>query len=277
MAEENSIKKETFEVKDLKEKDKIVEYLIKKGIYSFEQLKELFESSYILIPFELLKRKDLSLTEKILCAELVSLSRKNGYCYATNEYLGEKIGLSRRNISRILKKLKEKKIIKIELIKNSEGTFRKIWIEKEGGMTSCHTGVDKSGIRDTPKCHAKRDTDKRNKQNNIICLINKTGKPTTYGNEDINYFMDVLKTINGGFLDGSEKTNRRYCWLLLLKCGYKENKELAKKRLAWVIKTAEESEFHRKNLTSFRYIYNNLVRIVKEKKLEEEKYKIAKI
>lgn len=67
--------------------------------------------SFIAIPFELLRREDLSASQKVLVGLIHSLSAKDGYCFASNQYLGEAIGVSSENVRKWIKGLEEKGIV----------------------------------------------------------------------------------------------------------------------------------------------------------------------
>ncbi|MEW6606050.1 MAG: helix-turn-helix domain-containing protein [bacterium] len=131
-------KKREFQIVDLREKPekmKMVDYLFERGINTVEQLKELLESLFILIPLEIAKRKDLAASEKLLFAEINILTKQKGFCYASNQYLAEQIGFTKSNIRSLIKKLEKKDLIKTEFERNKEGTWRKIFILKERGKT----------------------------------------------------------------------------------------------------------------------------------------------
>lgn len=86
-------------------------------------------------------------------------------------------------------------------------------------------------------------------------------KPASYGNEDINYLMGKFRELTGlNKLDNSQKQNRRYCWLCLQKFGSKENTEA-------LIGVAMQDKFHQANLTSFKYLYYNGVKILNQLKV----------
>lgn len=67
--------------------------------------------SFIAIPFELLNREDLSCSQKVLMGLIHSLSAKDGYCYASNQYLGEAIGVSSENVRKWVSQLEQKGIV----------------------------------------------------------------------------------------------------------------------------------------------------------------------
>ena len=67
--------------------------------------------SFIAIPFELLRREDLSASQKVLVGLIHSLSAKDGYCFASNQYLGEAIGVNSENVRKWIKGLEQKGIV----------------------------------------------------------------------------------------------------------------------------------------------------------------------
>lgn len=77
-----------------------------------------------------------------------------------------------------------------------------------------------------------------------------------YGNPDINFLISYLKEkLNLPMLDGSEKQNRRYAYLLL-----KKFKEVDKIKL--LIDVASKDKFWSTTIASFRQLYYNAVQII---------------
>lgn len=75
---------------------------------------------YAVIPSEILLDKSLSSTQKLLIALISNLTNEKGYCYASNRYLGECLGLSTGTISDNVSKLEELKLVKRTLIRNDK-------------------------------------------------------------------------------------------------------------------------------------------------------------
>lgn len=74
---------------------------------------------------------------RILFVIVETLSHKEGYCYATNKYLGEMTGIDERSIRRLLGILENNNYIKIVLYKNKpNNSKRRIYILKKIGQTS---------------------------------------------------------------------------------------------------------------------------------------------
>lgn len=81
---------------------------------------------YIKIKDEILKR-DISDGAKILYGELSRLSTKEGYCFASNKYLGELVNKKERTVQNLLKELKENNLIKIYIESINQ---RKIYVQR---------------------------------------------------------------------------------------------------------------------------------------------------
>lgn len=73
---------------------------------------------YSIIPATILYNKELKANEKLLYAIITSLACKEGYCFATNKYLAEKLGVNPKTISIWISDLKDRNFIIVELIRN---------------------------------------------------------------------------------------------------------------------------------------------------------------
>jgi CTP-dependent riboflavin kinase len=93
---------------------------------------ELKNMPYAAVPFKILEDKDISDSELRLYAIILFFASKEGYCYASNNYLGDMLGIKENSVQRRLWKLERKKYIKRTICKNGQGlTLRKIEINKE--------------------------------------------------------------------------------------------------------------------------------------------------
>lgn len=75
---------------------------------------------YSIIPATILFNEKLKANVKLLYAVITSLTNKEGYCYASNNYLGEKFGVDPKTISSWIKELRELNYIVIEIIRNDK-------------------------------------------------------------------------------------------------------------------------------------------------------------
>ena len=90
-------------------------------------------TSFLTVPYSILSHKELTLSAKLLLAEILSLSKLEGYCYASNEYLAERLNVSSKTVKNSLRQLKSCKYITIKLAKGSE---RSIYPNPSGIFTS---------------------------------------------------------------------------------------------------------------------------------------------
>ncbi len=82
--------------------------------------------NYIKIPIALLTDTNVSSSAKLLYGLLVSY--QEGYCYANNSYLADKLNIGTRAITRLLKELSDNNYIKMEF---KHKFIRKIFIVNE--------------------------------------------------------------------------------------------------------------------------------------------------
>lgn len=68
-------------------------------------------SWYAIIPGEVLSRKDISANEKLLVGLVTSLSHKEGHCFASNQYMGDCLGVSQSAIRSYIKNLEQLNIL----------------------------------------------------------------------------------------------------------------------------------------------------------------------
>jgi len=183
---------EETEINNKKEKSvelEIVEFLASKGIYNLEQVKELLEPNfYAVIPTNILEKKTISANAKLLYAEIIALSKKNGKCFATNEYLAERLGVSKRTIPSLLKELKNDFLIEICIKRSKNGTYRSITpsLNNEGG----HREITMGGIAKEryQKRNRQIEIEKKNNINNILAVANATATDIS---KIINFFKEV--------------------------------------------------------------------------------------
>ena len=85
---------------------------------------------YSIIPATILYNKNLKANEKLLYAIITSLANKEGFCYASNRYMAEKLGVSINTVSGWISNLRKKGFIRIEILRkqNKEVLQRRIYI-----------------------------------------------------------------------------------------------------------------------------------------------------
>lgn len=85
---------------------------------------------YSVIPSKILYDKELKANEKLLYAMITSLACKEGYCFATNNYFAEELGVHPKTVSSWISDLRDKNFVKVEIIRNENKQIikRKIYI-----------------------------------------------------------------------------------------------------------------------------------------------------
>ena len=92
---------------------------------------EIYRSLYSVIPARVRDDHTLRPNAKLLYGELSALAQAEGYCWASNAYLAEQLGISKRTVEDLLRQLKEQGHIQLEVERSEETNEvlkRKIWI-----------------------------------------------------------------------------------------------------------------------------------------------------
>ena len=193
-----------FRVIDKKEKPievEIAEFLISKGIYTLEQVKELLEPNFFaVIPLSILEKKTISANAKLLYAEILALSKKSGKCFATSEYIADRLGLKKDTIRGLLRELQDDMLVKVDVERNKKGTYREIRLTAigiVGGELNNAGGV----VRITQGGWNKQRIQKRNRQKEIDKENNnRQGKALRFSNKkEIDSLIDAFKEINPSY------------------------------------------------------------------------------
>lgn len=75
---------------------------------------------YAVIPATVLFNQKLKANAKLLYALITTLSNKEGYCFASNKYLGDKLGVNPHTISHLLSNLRELNFIYVDILRNEK-------------------------------------------------------------------------------------------------------------------------------------------------------------
>lgn len=109
---------------------------------------------YAVIPLVVLHDNKLRPTAKLLYGQISSLTKKEGYCYASNEKLSTDIGIAKRSVENIIKELEKAGYIQREIIReDGKNVIRKIYILSKNliATTPSDSGeVNAIGRGDTP-------------------------------------------------------------------------------------------------------------------------------
>lgn len=109
--------------------------------------KEKYVNAFGVIPNAILYDERLKNGEKILYTMISSLSNKNGYCFASNAYLSEAVGVTKNTIKIYLKKLEELNYINRAYMNGEEedNIERKIYLVYDGLFRDEEEAARKSG------------------------------------------------------------------------------------------------------------------------------------
>ena len=133
------------------------------------KIKDFKNGLYSIIPSKILYNKELKANEKLLYAMITSLACKEGYCFATNNYFAEELGVHPKTVSSWISDLREKNYIKVEMVRkeNKQIIKRKIYIndlpyplnngymyQSKNGQ-AIHQNMEDNNIRFNNKCHRK--------------------------------------------------------------------------------------------------------------------------
>ena len=193
-----------------------------KDLKTNEKVEEDKEKDYFyIIPKNVFEDRRLTPSQVMVFAEISQLSRKKGYCYASNTYLAEKMNMGRKTIIRAISKLKELGYIETDNIfeeNSQEVKLRKILLGgakmTQGGVKMIQGGVKKTqgvvskrhkgGVKKGP---VKNINNKNiNNKNNIYSRVgNELEKVEEKENE--NKDIDINKNINDLGDEKQEKDN----------------------------------------------------------------------
>jgi hypothetical protein len=108
--------------------------------YQPDEKQEYFhESKYAVITVAMLKDPRITLQQKVLLCFIQALSNSKGYCFASNKYLADLIGVKKDSVTKMLQKLEDYGFI-----------GRVVKIDKEGMVTFRSITVFENAIDKTP-------------------------------------------------------------------------------------------------------------------------------
>ena len=151
---------------------------------------------YSVIPATVLYSKELKPNEKLLYAAITSLANKEGYCYASNAYLGDLFEATDHAASIWVNDLKRLGFVDVEIIKDSKGNFlqRRIYPNDRPYVIK---NTYPSSIKSTEAISQKVKLNiiSNNKIDRFFnYIINNKGEfPAEFSKVDFNEIYDLLK------------------------------------------------------------------------------------
>lgn len=115
-------------------------------------------------PISVIKAKDISQSAKLLYVLITALQVERGYCYASNKYLAEGIGLDAdRSIRRVIQELADNGYITVQIVRNERNTV----VERRIFPTVKIPGLADENVRTSPDENVRTPPDE-NVRKNII-------------------------------------------------------------------------------------------------------------
>lgn len=150
---------------------------------------------YAIIPAHIRYDEHLNSNEKLLYAEITSLSNKNGYCWATNKHFADLFKTSEKTITRWIKSLESKNYIKCEVgtFRYADGTVkktRKIYIDN---FVPYHMDIYGNNHMDN---FGQNHMDKNVPYNNTIVNNTIVNKERTFVRPSVQEVADYVKEAN---------------------------------------------------------------------------------
>lgn len=154
---------------------------------------EEYGAYYIIIPAPIRHCKNLSTAAKLLYGEIAFKCHIHGFCWATNKFFADVMGVTERNIQRNIKELEINKFIKTSYEIGDKGTQRKIRMIVQFGGDIYDTPEKNDVPQDEKKAiprGEKKDTQINNtttipksKKSNKNTIIPPAGEPAS-GSQD---------------------------------------------------------------------------------------------
>lgn len=168
----------------------ITALLESRGITTVEMLREVLEPNFFaIIPIQILERRDISANAKLLYAEIMALSKKSGVCFATNDYLAERLGLEGRSITRLVKELEGNHLILVNIDKNPKGTFRKVRATFVGGG---YTNECTPSTLPSVSGYAGKRIQKRNRDKEIEKVEKNAAVAAPWSEKDLSLYLSGM-------------------------------------------------------------------------------------
>lgn len=130
-----------------------------------------FTGPYVVLPTHILEDNTLSDSEKILFAEISGLCHKEGYCFASNEYLAQRHHCTKITISRWISKLVNRGYLISKIVNNNQRRLylSEVYHRNQWGLSQMIRGVitnDKGGVITNDKHNNKEYNSKTNIKTN---------------------------------------------------------------------------------------------------------------
>lgn len=87
---------------------------------------------YMILPYTVYSDPRLEIVDKLIFTRIYGLTKDEGYCWASNAFLGKELGKTSNYISKVISKLKMCGYIDVEVdVKSNNSKRRKIYVNEE--------------------------------------------------------------------------------------------------------------------------------------------------
>ena len=132
--------------------------------------KETLEYVNIFIPTSILGDSSLTSLEKLILIEIVSLSKKEGYCWAKNKHFMDMFNVTKQTVSKSISSLSKNNYIKLEYIERDINVSERKIIPS-GVLKNFLTGIPKKYSSSIQKNFNQYNNKLNNNKNNIMSNI----------------------------------------------------------------------------------------------------------
>ena len=230
---------------------------------------------YAILPANIRYDKGIPANAKLLYAEVTALCRKEGYCWATNEYFADLYKVDERTIERWIKKLSDKKYLfkTSKVFRYEDGTIKRIR----------YIGIDKNVITATDNLkldhtdnfvadHTDKNVLLNNNNNEILNIgtnVPMAEKPRTQRSLDIDEAFVIWEEVMGYPLQAN-KTDRQSLNAILSR----KEMDLDKLRLLVALVKKSQTDRYKRfsivNYTDLMYKTNDLIAWAHEKAAQQK-------
>lgn len=190
---------------------------------------------------------------------------KPGQLLTGRTWMAKKCNVNRSKLERILKWFESEHQIEQQTSNQNRLITVKNW---EKYQTSEQRSEQQVSNKRATSEHIQECKNDKNDNTNVLSQT----VPKQFGNKTINLMIDILKEFNDvSSLDESERVNRRYASLLIKnkitpefkkRTGENPNDDEMLHSFMAILRNAED--FHKKNVTNFKYIYYNFGKLIKQ-------------
>ena len=132
------------------------------------------------IPDKVRYNNELTFFARLIYTDILSLAKKENFCFATNQYFADLYNVSQKTVSISIKELEKEFCISVELTKDSRGTYRKITPLHFIGITKTSNGMEENVKRGITKTSNGYNKNVKPVLQNIPTGMEENVKPKEY-------------------------------------------------------------------------------------------------